>query len=75
VYAPADFAGNVAVIKVLLTTVTPVAAVPPTDTVAPDTKPVPVIVTDLPAKGPVVGDTVATVGAALYVNVTLLFDT
>jgi hypothetical protein len=49
---------------VLLTTVTPVADVPPTFTVAPERKPVPVMVTDVPPEVvPDVGDTELTVGA------------
>ena len=56
-------AGVVAVIEVLLTTVTPVAAVPPKVTVAPAAKFVPVIVTAVPpATGPPFGDTLVTVG-------------
>src|ERR1700730_1074745 len=46
--APAAWAGVVAVIEVLFTTVTVLAAVPPTVTVAPDRKPVPVMVTAVP---------------------------
>ena len=46
--APAACAAVVAVIDVLLTTVTPVAAVPPRFTVAPVRKPVPAIVTAVP---------------------------
>ena len=41
-------AGDVAVIDVAETTLTPVAALPPNDTVSPDAKPVPVIVTTVP---------------------------
>ena len=68
--APAACAGVVAVIVVAFTTVTPVAAVPPTLTVAPAAKPVPVIVTAVPpAVGPDGGATLSTVGAgARYVN-------
>ena len=63
-FAPAVPAGVVAVIDVALTTDTPVADTPPTVTVAPETNPVPVIVTAVPpAKGPPVGLTDATVGA------------
>ena len=59
-------AGVLAVIVVLLFTITPVAAVPPTVTVAPEAKPVPVIVISVPpAVGPEVGDTVVTVGAGV----------
>jgi hypothetical protein len=46
--APAEWAGVVAVIVVLLVTLTPVAAVPPKVTVAPAVKPVPVIVMGVP---------------------------
>ena len=46
--APAAWAGVVAVIDVLLTMVTPVAAVPPSFTVAPVRKPVPAMVTAVP---------------------------
>jgi hypothetical protein len=71
--APAAWAGVVAVREVLLTTVTPVAAVPPKLTVAPVAKLVPVIVTAVPpAVGPLVGATPVTVGAGfrtLMVNV------
>ncbi len=57
-------AGLVAVIDVALLTVTPVAAVEPNDTVSPDAKPVPVMVTVVPpAAGPLVGLTADTVGA------------
>jgi hypothetical protein len=53
----------VAVIEVLLTTTTLVAAVPPNVTVAPVAKFVPVIVTAVPpAVGPLFGDTLLTVG-------------
>ena len=58
-------AGVVAVIEVALATTTPVAGTPPRLTVAPDTKPVPVIVIDVPpTDGPSAGDTATTVGAA-----------
>ena len=64
--APWAWAGVVAVIDVLLATVTPVAAVPPKLTVAPETKFVPVIVTPVPpAIGPLAGVTDATLGAVL----------
>jgi hypothetical protein len=64
--APAACAGVVAVIDVALTTFTPVAAVPPSFTVAPVRKPVPVIVTEVPpATDPVVGEIEITVGAGL----------
>ena len=46
--APAAWAGVVAVSEVALPKTTPVAATPPRATVAPDTKPVPVIVTAVP---------------------------
>jgi hypothetical protein len=60
---PAEPAGVVAVIEVLLTTTTLVAAVLPNVTVAPDAKFVPVIVTAVPpAVGPVFGLTLVTVG-------------
>jgi hypothetical protein len=63
VTAPAVPAGAVAVIDVLLTTTTLVAAVLPNVTVAPDAKLVPVIVTAVPpAVGPVFGLTLVTVG-------------
>ena len=66
---PAARAEVVAVIEVGLTTVTLVAAAPPKLTVAPDEKPVPVIVTDVPPLVlPEVGEIAVTVGAdALYV--------
>ena len=73
--APAAWAGVVAVIVVLLTNVTPVAAAPPTLAVAPDRNPVPVIVTAVPPLVvPVLGVIDDTVGAgfppvgAVYVN-------
>jgi len=51
---------------VLLTTVTPVAAVPPIVTVAPDRKPVPVTVTAVPPFAvPVFGEIALTFGAGL----------
>jgi hypothetical protein len=50
--------------------------VPPTDTDAPDTKPVPVIVIAVPpANGPTIADTDDTVGAFAYVNINVLFET
>jgi hypothetical protein len=62
VTAPALPAGVVAVIVVLFTTVTPVAAVPPNVTVAPAAKFVPVIVTAVPpVVDPVFGETLLTV--------------
>jgi hypothetical protein len=63
VTAPAAPAGVVAVIDVLLTTATFVAAVLPNVTVAPATKFVPVIVTAVPpAVVPLLGLTAANVG-------------
>jgi hypothetical protein len=63
VTAPALPAGVVAVIVVLFTTVTPVAAALPNVTAAPVAKFVPVIVTDVPpAVDPVFGLTLLTVG-------------
>jgi len=54
--------------EVLLTTFTPVAAVPPKLTVAPDKNPLPMIVTAVPpAVEPEVGETPVTVGAGLEV--------
>jgi hypothetical protein len=65
VTAPALSAGVVAVIDVLLTTTTLVAAVLPNVTVAPDAKFVPVMVTAVPpVVGPVLGLTLVTVGDA-----------
>jgi hypothetical protein len=59
----------VAVIVVLFTTATFVAAAPPNVTVAPAAKFVPVIVTDVPpAVDPLFGDTFVTVGVTIYVN-------
>jgi hypothetical protein len=64
VTAPEDPAGVLAVMVVLLTTVTFVAGVPPNVTVAPDPKLVPVMVTAVPpAVDPLFGDTLVTVGA------------
>ena len=64
VAVPAVPAGVVAVIEVLLTTTTLVAAVLPNVTVAPEEKFVPVMVTAVPpAVGPLFGDTDVTVGA------------
>jgi hypothetical protein len=63
VTAPALPAGVVAEICVPLTTTTLVAALPPNVTVAPAAKFVPMIVTGVPpAVGPVLGDTLVTVG-------------
>jgi hypothetical protein len=68
VTAPALPAGVVAVIDVLLTTTTLVAAVDPNFTVAPVAKFVPVIVTAVPpATDPLLGDTLVTVGGTTYV--------
>jgi hypothetical protein len=65
VTAPALPAGVVAVIEVLLTTTTLVAAVPPNVTVAPLAKFVPVIVTAVPPDvDPLFGATLLTVGGA-----------
>src|SRR5438270_9103543 len=70
--------GDVAVIVVELTTVTPVAAVAPKATVAPLMKLVPLIVTDVPPpEGPLFGLTAVTDGVtAVYVKSSLavLFD-
>lgn len=69
---PAECAGVVAVIEVPLTTVTPVAEVPPTLTPAPERKPAPVMVTDVPpAVVPEAGEILLMVGGGLlvaYVN-------
>lgn len=57
-------------IDVALFTTTPVAAVPPMDTVVPAPKPVPVIVTVLPpAIPPPLGEMLVTTGAAAVVYV------
>jgi hypothetical protein len=65
VTAPALPAGVVAVIEVLLTTVTFVAAVEPNTTVSPEAKLVPVMVTAVPpAIDPLFGLTLVTVGGA-----------
>ena len=57
-----------AVMEVALTTFTPVAAVPPKLTVAPDKNPLPVMVTAVPpAVEPEVGETAVTVGAGFVV--------
>jgi len=62
--APAACAGVTAVMVVLLVTLTLVAADPPIVTDAPETKLVPVIVTEVPpVVGPDVGDMPETVGA------------
>jgi hypothetical protein len=66
VAAPALPAGVVAVILVLLTTTTFVAAVAPNVTVAPAAKFVPVMVTAVPpAARPLFGVTLLTVGGAM----------
>jgi hypothetical protein len=66
VTAPALPAGVVAVMLVLLTTATFVAAVLPNVTVAPEAKFVPVIVTAVPpVAGPLLGDTLLTVGTVI----------
>jgi hypothetical protein len=63
VTVPALPAGEVAVIEVLLTTTTLVAAVAPNVTVAPVAKLVPVIVTAVPpAVGPPIGEILLTAG-------------
>ena len=63
---PAVCAAVVAVMDVLLTTVTFVAAVPPSFTVAPDKNPVPMRLTAVPPLAdPVVGEMELTVGAGL----------
>ena len=62
--APAEPAGEVQVIDVADTTTTEAQDAPPTVTVAPDKKPVPVIVSCVPpAMGPDVDDTDVIVGA------------
>lgn len=64
--APAAWAGVVAAIEVLFTTVTPVAPAPPKLTVAPDRNPVPAMVTPVPPLAlPELGVTEVTVGAEL----------
>jgi hypothetical protein len=61
---PVECDAVVAVIEVLLTTCTPVAAVPPRLTVAPDRKPVPVMVTAVPPDAePLAGEIELTEGA------------
>jgi hypothetical protein len=68
VTAPALPAGVVAVIVVLFTTTTFVAAALPNVTVAPEAKFVPAIVTEVPpAVDPVFGLTLVTVGVTTYV--------
>jgi hypothetical protein len=62
--APDECTGVIAVIAVLLTTVTAVADVPPIFTDAPERKPVPVIVTAVPPEvAPDVGEIAVTLGA------------
>ena len=62
--APAACAGVVAVIEVLLATLTLVAEIPPRLTIAPLTKLAPLMVTDVPpAVGPELGETALRVGA------------
>jgi hypothetical protein len=69
VTAPAACAGTVAVIDVLFTTTTFVAAVPPKVTLAPAAKFVPVIVTPVPpVVSPLFGETLLTIGDVVYVN-------
>ena len=64
--APAACDAVFAVIEVLPTTATFVAAAPPMVTVAPVRKPVPVIVTEVPpAVVPELGEMLVTVGAGL----------
>ena len=64
--APAAWAGVTAVIVVLFVTETFVAEAPPKETVAPGTKPVPVIVTDVPPfVVPLFGEIEDTVGAGV----------
>ena len=66
--APAAPAGVLAVIDVALATTTLVAAVPPTVTVAPAAKLVPVSVTVVPpVVGPDAGDTAVSVGVGVGV--------
>ncbi len=63
--SPAACAGVVAVMVVALTTVMPVAAVPPKVTAVAPVKLVPVMVTAVPpAVGPLLGLTLVTVGGA-----------
>jgi len=62
--APAAWAGVIAVIEVLFTSVTPVADVPPSFIVAPDKNPVPTMVTAVPpVDTPELGVIEVTVGA------------
>ena len=72
-FAPAAPAGVTAVMEVELTATTLVAATPPTFTVAPARKFVPVRVRIVPAaSGPALGVTEVSVGAAAYVNAPVL---
>ena len=65
---PADSAGDVAIIEVAELTVTAVAVTVPNITVAPEAKPVPVMVTEVPpVVGPDVGLMLVTVGTAIIV--------
>ena len=68
--APAACAGVAAVIVVPLRTLTPVAGLPPTVTVAPATKLAPLIVIPVPpVVRPAFGETLPTVGAGkIYVK-------
>ena len=73
VFAPADPAGVNAVIEVASTTLTLVAATPPTVTLIAPVKLVPVMVIAVPAvNGPDDGLTLAIVGASTYVNAPVL---
>jgi hypothetical protein len=66
--APAEPAGAVAVIEVSLSTVKLVAAVDPNATALALVKCAPVIVTDVPPEiGPLLGETLDTVGASTNV--------
>jgi hypothetical protein len=74
--APADFAGVVHDSDVADAKTTDVHEVPPIVTVAPDTKPVPVTVTEVPpAVEPADGDTEVTVGASADVMTEVGFAT
>lgn len=67
--APAACAGEVAEIVVLFTTVTAVAEVPPSFTVAPARKPVPLMVTAVPPlMVPLLGEIEVTVGEGFDVE-------
>src|SRR5262249_12235010 len=68
-------AGEVQVMVVAFMTTTLVAALPPKDTVAPLTKPVPVMVTGVPpAAGPLLGVTLVTDGALLKLSLALAVE-